>query len=73
MTIGHPEIIRLLAEHGADVNARNCHNNTALHEAAYWGYAQGPLPRFTSLSGSAFSQTLSRLTAPIARNGANRA
>lgn len=34
---GHPGILQLLVEHRADVNARNCYNNTALHEAAYWG------------------------------------
>jgi len=35
---GHPAMVELLVEHGADVNARSCHNNTAMHEAAYWGY-----------------------------------
>jgi hypothetical protein len=35
---GHPEMVELLVSRGADVNARNCHNNTALHEAAYWAY-----------------------------------
>jgi hypothetical protein len=34
---GHPRILEVLVQHGADVNARNCYNNTALHEAAYWG------------------------------------
>ena len=37
---GHPAMIELLVSHGADVNARNCHNNTALHEASYWGYKE---------------------------------
>jgi hypothetical protein len=45
---GHPRILQLLVEHGADVNARNCYNNTPLHEAAYWGKDAQPTytPRF---------------------------
>jgi hypothetical protein len=42
---GHPRIIQLLVEHGADINARNCYNNTPLHEAAYWG--KDALPAYT--------------------------
>lgn len=37
---GHPCMVKLLVSHGADVNARNCYNNTALHEAAFWGYKE---------------------------------
>ena len=45
---GHPRILQLLVEHGANVNARNGYNNTPLHEAAYWGKDAQPTytPRF---------------------------
>ena len=35
--MGHTEIVTLLLEHGADVNARNRDDGTALHAAAFFG------------------------------------
>ncbi|RKU17885.1 hypothetical protein C6500_14875 [Candidatus Poribacteria bacterium] len=35
--MGHTEIVTLLLEHGADVNARNRDDGTALHIAAFFG------------------------------------
>ena len=35
--MGHTEIVTLLLEHGADVNARSLDDGTALHAAAFLG------------------------------------
>jgi len=35
---GHVYIVHILLKHGADVNAKDCNQNTALQVAADWGY-----------------------------------
>ena len=38
--MGHTEIVTLLLEHGADVNARSRDDGTALHAAAFLGHTE---------------------------------
>ena len=58
---GHPAMVELLVEHGADVNARNCHNNTPMHEAAYWGYST-TVAKLLQLGADAFALNAINLT-----------
>jgi hypothetical protein len=47
---GYINIVKVLLELGADPNAVNVNNNTALHEAAYWAHKVVNLDPFFRLS-----------------------